>query len=128
MTVSKDGIVEWNARETGLYAAQFTITDKFKTTNVLDIMFEVKEFDANPPVFVKDGNSRDPIGSQDDGDGGGGYKVCPGETKVVSVWAYDRGGIRVGIKDFTTGNFAYDDRFKAVKGSGCVEKSSGEGW
>ena len=99
------GIMTWTPSHDGLYALQFTASDQWGNTNILDIIFDVSE-DPFSPYFVE---LRDAIGGAVPNTTQDIFNPAPksviiGQSIVFGLWAYSPGAL---VTQITYTSFAY---------------------
>eukprot|EP00954_Amorphochlora_amoebiformis_P008336 647817-Amorphochlora_amoeboformis.AAC.1 len=97
---SRKGIITWNPQLDGLYALQWTVTDDYGNTNILDIMFNVDKSIAGTPYFVEIRrdifNGATPTKTTDIFNPPA-EKISLGQTMQLSIWAYAPSGFMTTI-------------------------------
>ena len=93
-TLTTAGIMTWAPNHDGLYAMQFTVTDKYGNSNILDIIFDVTESSNSLPYFVEVRNS---IGGANPTSttaifGPATQTASVGSSLTLGVWAYAPSG------------------------------------
>uniref|UniRef100_A0A7S3YVB0 PA14 domain-containing protein n=1 Tax=Lotharella globosa TaxID=91324 RepID=A0A7S3YVB0_9EUKA len=103
LNVDGNGIMSWNPDKDGLYAVQFGVKDKYENTNVLDIVFNVRNGSGNP-YFVEVSNPHTAAGYQPNStldiytpNTQMTQEVSIGQSLQLDVWGYAPDGFLTGM-------------------------------